>query len=103
MPVSIKVKDAAVTVVLDKLLPGMGISYVVNKKQIALNKKRADRTPAASDSKNARMKVYGTVTDSNGEPLIGVSVVGGKGSVGRRQLCCRGSCRDTAELLLYRV
>lgn len=82
MPVSIKVKDAAVTVVLDKLLPGMGISYVVNKKQIALNKKRADRTPAASDSKNARMKVYGTVTDSNGEPLIGVSVVGGKGSVG---------------------
>ncbi len=82
VPVSIKVKNEAVTAVLDKLLPKYGISYTINNKQIALNKKDANGKATAQASKNAKLKVYGTVTDKNGEPLIGVSVVGGKGTIG---------------------
>ena len=82
VPVSIKVKNEAVTAVLDKLLPKYGISYTINNKQIALNKKNANGNATVQASKKAKLKVYGTVTDKNGEPLIGVSVVGGKGSVG---------------------
>lgn len=81
VPVSIKVQDEAVPDVLNKLLPKLNIGYVIDKQQIALNNVR----PKGNDtekSKNQTVKITGTVTDHQGDPLIGVSIIGNNGSGG---------------------
>lgn len=76
VPVTLTVKDEALTTVLDKLFAKQDISYKINKKQIVLNRKNADtaRPSGTLVSKGNNIKVVGTVTDSKGEPLIGASI-----------------------------
>ena len=54
VPVSIKVKNEAVTAVLDKLLPKYGISYTINNKQIALNKRKCQRQRYSTGIKKSK-------------------------------------------------
>lgn len=69
-PVTIKVSEEALSVVLKQILPERNLTYKVVKQQIILSSVK----PAASA---AKITVRGRVTDSTGEPLIGVSVTSG--------------------------
>ncbi len=82
--VTLKVKDEALTAVLDKLFAAHDITYAIDKKQIVLNKKSAARTlPSGQRSSGGdRIRITGTVTDRGGEPLIGASVAVEGGSDG---------------------
>jgi len=73
--VSIKARNEAVTAVLDKLLPSHGINYVINDKRIALKNASTQSHPSNQKvSKGNKIAVFGTVSDINGEPLIGASI-----------------------------
>ena len=77
IPVSLNVKDEALTTVLDQLLTRHDIAYTIDKKQIVLNKKSASQSHPSKQqvSKGNIIKIVGTVTDTKGEPLIGASVI----------------------------
>lgn len=77
VPVTLNVKDEALTKVLDKLFANHDIVYVIDKKQIVLNKKTATHSHPSKQqvSKGNIIKIVGTVTDTKGEPLIGASVI----------------------------
>ena len=64
--VSIKAQNEELDSVLDKILSPLGLTYSKNNDNIVITKK-----VAATDTKI----ITGIVTDSNNEPLIGVSVV----------------------------
>lgn len=79
-PVTIKVSDMALSAVLQRILPERNLTYKVEKKQIVLTAAvtgKSDSKPAAP----AAVKVRGRVTDSTGEPLVGVSVKSGSQGV----------------------
>ncbi|MBQ7998823.1 MAG: SusC/RagA family TonB-linked outer membrane protein [Bacteroidales bacterium] len=65
--VSVNVKDASVEAVLDKIFANTPITYKISGKQVVLY-------PKEFDSKGGSQALSGTVKDSNGEPLIGVTV-----------------------------
>lgn len=77
IPVTLNVKDEALTTVLDQLLTRHDIAYTIDKKQIVLNKKAASQSHPSKQqvSKGNIIKIVGTVTDTKGEPLIGASVI----------------------------
>lgn len=77
IPVSLNVKDEALTTVLDQLLTRHDIAYTIDKKQIVLNKKSASQSHPSKQqvSKGNIIKIVGTVPDTKGEPLIGASVI----------------------------
>ena len=68
--VSITVKNERMTLVLDKLFKGQGVSYTIEKRQIVLNKVSA----RPQDNKQP-VKVTGKVVDESGEALPGVTVM----------------------------
>lgn len=76
VPVTLKVKDEAITTVLDKLFAKHDITYAIDKKQIVLNRKSAVRTKSSKQQSASaeKVKITGKVTDAQGEPLIGASV-----------------------------
>ena len=76
VPVTLNVKDEALTTVLDQLLTKHDIVYTFDKKQIVLNKKSATQAHPSKQqvSKGNKIKMVGTVTDTQGEPLIGASI-----------------------------
>lgn len=82
VPVTLKVKDEALTSVLDKLFATHGISYVIDKKQIVLNSRSTKVNKQDSASKGNKIKVSGIVSDPSGEPLIGASVRSDVSAVG---------------------
>lgn len=83
VPVTLSVKDEALTTVLDQLLTKHDIVYTFDKKQIVLNKKSAKaNSQKGVQSVNNKVKVTGVVSDSQGEPLIGASVVANNGTGG---------------------
>jgi len=65
---SIAAEDDNVFTTLDKLFSGTNVSYKVIDKDIILTAKQADTKNAADKT------VSGTVTDENGEALVGVNV-----------------------------
>lgn len=70
--VSVDLKDKSVMEVLDNLLKGSDVKYVINDKHIVLYKGEKHELPL----KNQQIKtIAGVVTDSNGEPVIGANVV----------------------------
>ena len=73
-PVTIKVSKEALSAVLKQILPERNLTYKVVKQQIILSNVKS----AASE---AKITVRGRVTDSAGEPLIGVSVTSGTAGV----------------------
>lgn len=76
VPVTLNVKNEALTTVLDQLLTKHDIVYTFDKKQIVLNKKSASQSHPSKlqVSKGKTIRIVGTVTDTKGEPLIGASV-----------------------------
>lgn len=68
--VSLKADNEPVETVLNRLFADKGISYTVEKSQIVLRKSDSS-TQSASDN----TKVSGVVTDSDGEPLMGATVM----------------------------
>ena len=64
--VSISVKNELMTLVLDRLFKGEGVSYTIEKRQIVLNKVSS----RAQDNKQP-VKVTGKVVDESGEALPG--------------------------------
>ena len=68
-PVTIRVSDESLDSTLGKLFASRGISFVIDKKQIVLNKAPQPKAAAA-----ATVRVRGNVCDNTGEPLAGVSV-----------------------------
>lgn len=67
--VSIKASNEKLTSVMNRLLKGMNITYSIVDGHIVLSVKKE-----ASKQQKNKMKLSGSVVDSKGEPLIGVSV-----------------------------
>lgn len=76
VPVTLNVRNESLTATLNKLFAKQGITYAFDKNHIVLNKK----SPAQSNpsdqkvSKGNTVRITGTVTDVQGEPLIGATV-----------------------------
>jgi TonB-linked SusC/RagA family outer membrane protein len=71
--VTLHVKDKDLSLVLPELFSKQNVSYTISGKQIILSAdtiSQAPPTPFAPAS-----KIKGTISDSNGEPLIGVSIL----------------------------
>jgi len=66
--VSIKATNENVSSVMDRLLKGTDIAYLIQDKHIVLSSKKAD------NAVQNKFPVQGRITDANGEPLIGVGV-----------------------------
>src|SRR5690606_32308113 len=81
--VSVKMVDKPVDQVLDYLFNGTSVYYVLSKKQIVLKTRTVlPEIPVSDDSKNVIVDdkivqyiVTGTITDQEGQPLPGASVV----------------------------
>ena len=73
--VTVNVQNEPLTAVLDKILPTHGINYVINNKRISLNQASSATKNKQQVSKGNIIKIVGTVTDTQGEPLIAASVV----------------------------
>ena len=82
-PVTIKANNEDIKKVLDKVFAGTGISYTIRDKQVIITTK--DKGKSTTDEKPAKKKdepkkstsprtVTGTVTGTDGEPLIGATV-----------------------------
>lgn len=72
--VSLSANNESIVSVLNKLFRGTDIAYRVEPdKQIVLNQK--SRQEAGQQAEQPKKKVSGQITDSQGEPLIGVSVM----------------------------
>lgn len=82
VPVTLNVKDEAITTVLNKLLSQYNINYVIDKKQIVLNNRSTKVKENVSAPKGNKIKVSGNVSDPSGEPLIGASVRSDVSAVG---------------------
>jgi len=67
---SVKVKNEAVAQVLDKILSGTGINYELEGTHIILTTEAIKDLHAQQQAKT----VTGTVTDVNGEPIIGANI-----------------------------
>ena len=76
--VSVSVKDAGITEVMDKVL-WKGLDYKVRGRQVTITKSPVT-PPQRTETQNAKKterpgKVTGVVTDGSGEPLIGAGVM----------------------------
>lgn len=71
--VTLRKTDVPLVNVLDNLFNGTDISYAVEGSYIILSIKKADTT-GLDKIQQAGRRVQGKVTDTNGEPLIGVTV-----------------------------
>ena len=70
--ISIQYQDESIDVILDRILSGTGLTYNILDKDIVISQKTASRT---ENSQQQIKSVTGKVTDSNGNPLPGVTVV----------------------------
>ena len=70
--VSIKMNDVTVSEVLTKLFGGSDVKWTISGKQIQIYRPQAKEP---SQSKPIDRTVTGTVTDVNGEPVIGAAVI----------------------------
>lgn len=73
--VSIKVKDATVSSVLNQLLKGTNVSYSTEGSYIILSQNKSQIMGNQLVKENKDIVVTGNITDAFGEPLIGVNVL----------------------------
>lgn len=81
---AVNFKNAPVRTVLDKLFEGTGIKYHISGDVVYLTKEERDAPKTDQQPARKPRPISGVVTDNNGEPLIGVSVMEkgtGKGAV----------------------
>lgn len=76
--VSVNLRNASITKVMDTLLHGTGLTYQLSGRQITIYKNNEGNNNATQTSHT----ISGTVVDDNGNPLIGVSVKERNGSNG---------------------
>lgn len=67
--ISISVKDKSVKEVLNKVLANQGLEYRITDNHIVITK-----TESSKKGTSQQKKVYGTILDDKGEPLVGVSI-----------------------------
>lgn len=73
--VSIKVKNETIENILDQLFRNTNIDYRIESSQIALSQKSVTRESTRKTSQQQKKSVTGKVTDRNGEPIIGATIV----------------------------
>lgn len=75
--VSVRVKNAAISDILDKLFASQDVEYQVEGKQIILSpKEKAKEIVSLVEGVQQQQKtITGKVTDSNGEPIIGANII----------------------------
>lgn len=74
--VSIKAKEKPVFDILDELFKGTGVRFEVKEKQIALiDKSRSLATSAEQQLDQQQRTISGQVTEENGQPLPGVTIM----------------------------
>ena len=69
--ISAQYKNETIEVILDKILSGTGLTYVILDKDIVISSKEAGNNTITQQQKS----VSGKITDTSGLPLPGVSVV----------------------------
>lgn len=70
--ISVNARNASITEVLDQVFSGQKVSYVIDGRSISVTKKQEE--PKASTAQVKRT-IRGKVMDSQGEPLIGASLL----------------------------
>lgn len=74
-PVTLNIKNANLKDVLDRCFSDQPVSYSISNKTVLIMA-RPTRQPGNNDYREQKLRITGTVTDeTNGEPLIGASVV----------------------------
>jgi TonB-linked SusC/RagA family outer membrane protein len=75
--VSVRVKNAAISDILDKLFASQNVEYQVEGNQIILSpKEKAKEIVSLVEGVQQQQKtITGKVTDSNGEPIIGATIL----------------------------
>ncbi|MBP9031417.1 MAG: TonB-dependent receptor [Dysgonomonadaceae bacterium] len=75
--VSVRVKNAAISDILDKLFASQNVEYQVEGNQIILSpKEKAKEIVSLVEGVQQQQKtITGKVTDSNGEPIIGANII----------------------------
>ncbi|HRS42112.1 MAG TPA: TonB-dependent receptor plug domain-containing protein, partial [Dysgonamonadaceae bacterium] len=74
--VSVRVKNAAISDILDKLFASQYVEYQVEGNQIILSPKEVHRVIVAYNELQQQQKTMtGKITDSNGEPIIGANII----------------------------
>jgi len=74
-PVNIDVKDADLKDALDKIFFNQPLTYILNKTTIIINEKDIKFIDKGANLISLPADVYGTVTDSLGQPLAGANVI----------------------------
>lgn len=69
--ISIKAEEESIDQVLDQVLSGSFLMYKINDRQIVLMRAEKELAPQQSTKK----PVKGTVTDANGEPVVGANIL----------------------------
>ena len=69
--ITILARNATINEVLDQVFAGQDVSYVIDGNRISVTRKQPEPKAAA----NSPRIIRGTITDSNGEPLIGASLL----------------------------
>lgn len=73
--VNINVQDEDISAVLNKLFNGTDIEYIINERQIIVRKSDRTRTPVLPAANQKKNMVTGKVTDDQGEPLPGATII----------------------------
>ncbi len=68
--VTVEMKDASITQILDRVLTDNGYAYRINNRNVNIT-----RAPAPQSRPSRPLRVTGTVRDAAGQPLPGVSVM----------------------------
>ena len=79
--VSLSVKEEPVSAALKKLLYPVNIDFKISGKEILLFPKPSSGKSASETNSSPRKKFSGTVTDTNGDPIIGATVLSTKDNI----------------------
>ena len=72
--VSINVKAASVSEILDKVLIPRGLSYTIRDRQIIINQQNTENKTSTILQQNSGTAINGIVMDTNQQPLAGVNI-----------------------------